>query len=106
MLGIAKLTSLMVVGNLYVFRSAFPPLKADPPLIIDPDAVLTFPVTRQRLESVSWDSRDVFQPFSVIEHSEFPTRQLLDVSELAAAVAAEKLLRCPAAEGAARRILA
>ena len=90
----------MVVGNLYVFRSAFSPLKADPPLIIDPDAVLTFSVTRQRLESVSWDCRDVLEFFSVIEHPEFPARHLLDVGELTTSAATEKLLRFPAAEGA------
>jgi len=89
----------MVVNNLYVFRCALPPAKTDPPLIVDPDAVLTFSVTRQRLESVSWNCRDVFQLFSVIEHPEFPPCHLLDVGELVAAVATEKLLGFPAAEG-------
>jgi hypothetical protein len=52
---------------------------------------LTFSFTRQRLESVSWDCRDVFQFFSVIEHPEFPARHHLDLGELAAAAATEKL---------------
>lgn len=97
--GIAELTSLMIVNNLYVFRCAFPPPKTDPPLIVDPDAVLPFSVTGQRLESISWNCRDVFQLFSVIEHLEFPARHFLDEGKLAAAVATEKLLGFLAAEG-------
>jgi len=89
----------MVVNNLHVFRCAFLPAKTDPPLIVDPDAVLAFPVTRQRLESVSWNCRDVFPLFSIIEHPELPARHLRDVCELAAAVTLEELLGLFAAEG-------
>jgi hypothetical protein len=35
------------------------PLEADPPLIIDPDAVLASPVSSQRLESVSGRSPEI-----------------------------------------------
>jgi len=90
---------LMVVNNLYVFRCAFPPAKTDPPLVVDPDAVLPLSVTGQRFKSVSWYRRDVFQRCSIIEHPEFPARHFLDVAKLAAAVAVEELLSVPAAEG-------
>jgi hypothetical protein len=59
----------MIVDDLDSFGGAFPSGKAHSPSIVDPDAVLTFPVAVQCLEAVSWNCRHVFQPLGVIQHS-------------------------------------
>ena len=43
----------MIVGNLDVPRFAIPPLEAEPPLIVDADAVLALAVAVQSLQTVA-----------------------------------------------------
>jgi hypothetical protein len=45
----------VVINNLDVARTGRPfgPLKADPPLVIDPDAILALPMTLQCFQSVA-----------------------------------------------------
>lgn len=43
----------MVILDDHILRARVGPHEADAPLVVDPDAVLAFPVTRQRLEPVS-----------------------------------------------------
>jgi hypothetical protein len=47
------LTSSVVVGEFHVMSLAIAPHEADPPLVVDPDAVLTLPVTAERLQTVA-----------------------------------------------------
>src|SRR5471030_532443 len=42
----------MVVHNFYVVRAVYSPREADTPLIVNPDAILTRPVTRQGLKMI------------------------------------------------------
>ena len=51
--------SLTIIDNLDAFRCAFAPDEANAPLIVDPDIMLTLPVTAQSLEPVSWYCRYV-----------------------------------------------
>ena len=52
----------MVVNDLHLLRTGVGPHEADPPLVVDPDAVLPGPVTLERLEPVPrWHSE-------VVEH--------------------------------------
>ena len=89
----------MIVDDLDSFRRAFSPDKAQSPLVVDPDAVLTLPVAVQCIEAVSWDRRQVLQPLSVIQHSQLSPRDRFNVSELAAVLALEELLGLLAPEG-------
>jgi len=41
---------LMVIADLYLICGSFPPNEADPPLLIDTDAVLTLPIPLQSLK--------------------------------------------------------
>jgi hypothetical protein len=50
---------------------ALAPLKADPILIVDPNAILTFPAASQRLEPISRQYAKVFEFRSGVQHSQF-----------------------------------
>jgi hypothetical protein len=43
----------MIVNDFHVVSISVHPMKADPPLIVDPDAVLAVPVAAKLLQSVS-----------------------------------------------------
>jgi len=51
----------MVVNNLDIRGAGSPsqPLKADPPLVIDANAVLTFSIPFQCFESVAWQGSEI-----------------------------------------------
>jgi hypothetical protein len=55
--------SSVIVGDLDVDRPvrALGPLEADPPLVVDADAVLAFAVTAQGLQRVAGQGREVLQ---------------------------------------------
>jgi hypothetical protein len=44
---------LVVIDDLYVVNPVSLPTKADTPLIVDPNAVLSSPITLQRLQTIS-----------------------------------------------------
>jgi len=44
----------MVIDDFYGVAMAIPPGKADSPLVIDPNRVLTFAAGTQRLQSTFW----------------------------------------------------
>jgi hypothetical protein len=44
----------MVVYDLNVVRIALAPAKANSPLIVDPDAVLAFPIAPQGFQPIPW----------------------------------------------------
>ncbi len=46
--------SSMIIYDLYVFRMATPPDKADPPLLIDTDAMLSFAISLQGFQVIGW----------------------------------------------------
>ena len=45
---------LMIVNDFHVVRTVITPLEADPPLLVDSNAVLPLPVTTQGLETIAW----------------------------------------------------
>src|SRR6266700_4012213 len=54
---------LVIIDDLDIDRAgrAVRPLEADPPLVIDADAILTLPITLQRFQPVTWQRGEVFQ---------------------------------------------
>lgn len=64
----------MVVNDLDLFRLVFGPNKADPVLIVDPDAVLAMAIARQALQSVPWRNAKIFEALSGIELVELASR--------------------------------
>jgi len=49
----------MVIHNLNVVGISTTPYKADAPLIVDANAVLSFSVTFERFQSIAWGCRKV-----------------------------------------------
>jgi hypothetical protein len=69
---------------------AVTPTKADPPLVVDSNAPLPEPVSRQLLETVPGWNLEIIQSFGGIEHDQFPQRNPMDRRR--------ELLRVPAPE--------
>jgi hypothetical protein len=62
---------LVIVGDLDIEYVSITPEKADPKLIVDPDAVLSCAVPTQPLESIGGRDTQVSESLCAIQHSEF-----------------------------------
>ena len=63
---------LVVIDNLHAFRVMVRrPAEADAPLVIDPDAILSAPVSLQSLKTVSRRDPEVIQPRCGIKKHQF-----------------------------------
>ena len=69
----------MIVSDFDVMGIRPDPSEADSPLVIDTDAVLALPVTAQCLQSVRWRNPEVSEGLSIIQHSELPACDFLDL---------------------------
>jgi hypothetical protein len=96
-------SSLMIIDDLDPFRRAFAPDEADPPLIVDPDTMLTLPVAAQSLKPISRNCRHVRQLLRVVQHPQLPPCYCSNIAESAALLAVKKLLGLLAAEGSYHR---
>jgi hypothetical protein len=76
--------SALVFGDFDVIGTIFLPGKADPVLIVDPDAVLPLPVAAQSLKPVSRNCRHVLQLLRVVQHPKLPPCYRSNVAESAA----------------------
>ena len=72
----------MIVNDLDLERVAIRPREADPPSIVDSNAVLAYPVPRQGLQTVPWRGGQVAQFDSRIKHPELSTSDRLYRVEL------------------------
>jgi len=61
----------MIVSDLDVVSVAFSPPKAHPPLIVDPDAVLSLAILRELLEPVAWRNPQILERLRGIEVASF-----------------------------------
>jgi hypothetical protein len=57
----------VVVGDLYIEGVAPLPSEADSPLVVDPNAVLSCPVSLQALQPVAWGHSEVLYAFRRVE---------------------------------------
>jgi hypothetical protein len=55
----------VVVDDLNVFRTGGCPSKADPPLLVDADAVVAGAITRELLEPIAWRDSEISDDLSV-----------------------------------------
>jgi len=92
----------VVVDNLDVLGGPGIPSEADPPLIVDSDTPLPFPIATQLLETVRWRYSQVFDPHGSIDHEQPAERGTLNVGrQFTRTLAGEKLgglTVCPAAD--------
>lgn len=64
-------TSSVVVDYLDVFGASLGPGEADPPLVIDPDAVLASAVALQRFQPVARRHAEIVESHSSIQNRQF-----------------------------------
>jgi len=76
----------MIIDNLYVVRAIIPPLKADPPLLVDSDAVLSLTIALQDLKAVARQRRQIAQGSRTVKNLQATLR--LDDKALKASGAA------------------
>jgi len=69
----------VVVDDLDVFRAGRGPAEADPPLLVDPNAVGRGAVAFELLEPVPWRDSEVAQGIGSIKDQEFPQSDPLGV---------------------------
>lgn len=70
---------LMIVYDIHIIGIALFPTEADAPTIIDPDAVVSLPISFQSLQAVRRRDTQVLQRLGSIEHSQLPQRNTMDV---------------------------
>ena len=68
----------MIVRNLDVERIAIDPVKADPPLLVDPDAVLPLAITAKLFEPIAWVGQ-IAQFFGAPKKSQLAECRTLDI---------------------------
>ncbi len=69
----------MIVDDFNVARTAVLPIETDSPLIVNSDAVLTRPITRQFFESVTWRGQQIAQVFRIIQIKQLASRRTLNI---------------------------
>jgi hypothetical protein len=73
----------MIIHDLNVIRVCFSPNKAETPLIVDPDAVLSSSIAVQQFQPISRRSSQVPQLHGAIQLPELSTGNLLDSAKAA-----------------------
>jgi hypothetical protein len=68
----------MVIHYLHILDAAIFPDKANPVLVIDPDAVLAAPIAMQGFQSISRRHLENIDCARRIEHFQFPPRRALN----------------------------
>src|SRR5262249_9288748 len=93
------LVSSMIVYDLDVLGPFRRPAKADSPLSIDPDAILTFAIALERFKMIAWRRPQVVESHGSVDHIELSLRDCLErpPSRRADAVA-EEPFGCPIGE--------
>ncbi len=83
----------MVIDDLDFARMAILPHETHPPLVVDPDAVLSLPVRSESFKPVSRRDLQIIKPGGGVYLHELPERHTLQVpGNRLAAFAAEELL--------------
>lgn len=88
----------MIVHNLHVMRLAIAPGEADPPLIVDPNAVLSHPEGLERFETVARRDPKIFEPPGRVKVKQLAARHTLDGPEARLGLIAKERLGIPASE--------
>jgi hypothetical protein len=69
----------VVVADLNVVRISVRPAKANPPLLVDPNAVLTGPITKEPLQPIPWWNPEVIQAICTVQQQQLPVGSPLHV---------------------------
>lgn len=82
----------MIVGDFDVPRAVVSPMKADPPLAVDPDAVLPMPIAGKLFEPVAGRDAKIVQVLRAIENLQLSLGLRLEGPKPSRGTAPEKLL--------------
>jgi hypothetical protein len=83
----------MIIYDLYIVGVAIAPGKADAPAVIGSNAVLSGSIACELLEAIGRGDLQISEGTSIVEHAQFPQRDLLDVRrQPSGALAGEDLL--------------
>ena len=74
----------MVVNDLDLVRIAVLPAKADPPLIVDTDTVLSDPIALELLEPVARRDTQVIEGLGGVHRNQFPQHDASEVGWISA----------------------
>jgi len=74
----------MIINDLHFVGVVLPPQKANSPPLIDADAVLALTVSFQLLQVIRWRHLEVNEGASIVQHSQLPICNLLDIRGQAA----------------------
>ena len=69
----------MIIDKLGVPRLAYPPHEANPPSIIDADAVLSDSIAFQSFEAIAWRHAQILKPHRRVKHLKFGSRAPLNL---------------------------
>lgn len=69
----------MVVHDLHFKGVPLAPLEADPPLVVDSDAVLAGPVPFQRLQAIAGWHPQIEEALGVVQHPQLPSCRFLNL---------------------------
>lgn len=72
---VISFTFLVIINDLYVLRAHLGPDKADAPLVVDPNAVLTLSVAAERLQPIAGRDAKIRESDRGIEEHELPQRR-------------------------------
>jgi hypothetical protein len=78
----------VVVNDFDFVRIVLSPDKANPPAVVDADRVLTAPITLQRFEAVRGRYTQVLEPPRIVQETQFPQRDNLNVRRQPSTVSA------------------
>ena len=71
----------VVIDDFDIVRITFSPFKTDAPLVIDPDAMLSFAVALQGLQPVAWRHPQVLQTEGAMQVKQFAPCHPFDITE-------------------------
>lgn len=72
----------MIIDNFYIFRTCIRPAKANSPLIVNPNAVLTRAITLKRFETIAGQYPQIVESTRNLQLSELASCYLSDIGEL------------------------
>jgi len=70
----------MIINDFNVVASIGLPDKADPPLVVDANAVLAFPVSRDRFKSIAWGNPQILNILGGVQHAQLATHYGLKIA--------------------------
>lgn len=81
----------MIIDFFYVVRAVILPNKANPPLIVNSNTMLSHSIARELFQPVPWRRRQIEELCRGVQHDQLPLRDFLDPREFLYSLASEKL---------------